>query len=159
MKFLILSKYALTTRMPLNKAFRWVQHIQNLTFPHKMSVKISYIFWCLIVGLILWDFGATWCQKARFWEPLGAQLGPKWRPKSPKWRQNGIIFIFTRSPFCRLASEIVFGALLGTISSDFWRILTPFSRNCSIFNQILGINLGHCFARRPELACSFITNI
>ena len=57
-------------------------------------------------------------NKTRFWEPLGAQLGPKWRPKSPKWRQNGIIFIFPRSPFCRLASDVTFGALLGIILVD-----------------------------------------
>ena len=28
-----------------------------------------------------------------------------------------------------------------------------------IFNQILGINLGHRFARRPKQACCFIAKI
>ena len=46
--------------------------------------------WVALFGasFFLWFFGATWCQKGGFWEPLGAQLGPKWRPKSPKWRQK-----------------------------------------------------------------------
>ena len=75
--------------MPSYIVFRWVEHIQNLKFSHQISIKISYNFWCLILGLIFWEFGATWCQKGRFWEPLGAQLVPKWRPKSLKWCQKG----------------------------------------------------------------------
>ena len=27
-------------------------------------------------------------QKHDFWTPLGIQLGPKWHPKSAKWRKN-----------------------------------------------------------------------
>ena len=34
-----------------------------------------------------------------FWYPLGAQLVPKRRPKSPKWRQNASQFSVPRWPF------------------------------------------------------------
>ena len=85
--------------MPLYKAFQWVQHIQNLMFSHQNSIKNSCFFWCIIQDLIFWDFNATWCQKAWFWEPLGPQLGTKWRLKSPKWRSNGTHFSKTVAPF------------------------------------------------------------
>ena len=142
--------------MLIYKAFGWVQPIQNLTFSDLNLIKNSYFFWCLILDLIFRHFGASSYQNGRFWDPLGAQLGTKWRPKSPKWCQNASQFCFPRSPFSWPTSKVLSGAVLGTISSDFWWILTPFSRIFLIFNQILGINLGHCFARRPELACWFI---
>ena len=37
-------------------------------------------------------------QNARFWNPAAAQLDPKWRPKSPKWRQKRTIFLVWLSP-------------------------------------------------------------
>ena len=126
--------------MPLYKAFRWVQHIQNLTLPHKISIKISYIFWCLILGLIFWDFGATWCQKARFWEPIGAQLGPKWRPKSPKWRQNGRLKTLPRRSWNRPASKTAFGTLLGTTLVDFGIDFLWFSMEFSVIFIQFSIN-------------------
>ena len=43
-KFLILSEYAPTTRMPLYIIVLWLEHIQNLHFFHQISIKFSYIF-------------------------------------------------------------------------------------------------------------------
>ena len=43
-------------------------------------------------------FLATWYQNARFWDPLGAQLGPEWPPKSPNWRPRAVVRAFTRPP-------------------------------------------------------------
>ena len=123
--------------MPSYKAFRWVQHIQNLTFSHKMSIKISYIFWCLILGLIFWDFGATWCQKARFWEPLGAQLGPKWRPKSPKWCQNAQKKYPGRSLFGRSGTNMLPGSLRSALDHHFGRFGMDVWWNLAKFSIIL----------------------
>ena len=40
--------------------------------------------------LIFSHFFRNFTGKVRFWTPLGAELGPKWRPKSPKWHQKCI---------------------------------------------------------------------
>ena len=37
-------------------------------------------------------------QSHDFGTPFGIQLGPKWRPKTARWRQEGSIFIFTVVP-------------------------------------------------------------
>jgi len=42
-------------------------------------------------------FFKTLCQKKEFWDPYGSQLGPKWHPKSAKWRQSGTLFSKVRS--------------------------------------------------------------
>ena len=141
--------------MLIYKAFRKVRHLQNLTFSDPNSIKI----WCLILDVIFPDFGAPWCQNCRFWDPLGVQLCTEWRSKSPKWHQKTAKKTYPGIQFCRLASKIVFGTLLGTISSDFLWILNPFSRIFSMFNQICGINLGHRLARHPELACCLIIKL
>ena len=119
--------------MPSYKAFRWVEHIQNLTFSYQISNKISLIFLCLILGLIFWEFGATWCQKARFWEPLGAQLGskwrpksPKWRPKSPKWRQKSQKKHPMRSLFVVLENDLLPRSLSERSWAPFLRIFDGF---------------------------------
>ena len=75
--------------MLLYKAFRWVQPLQELTSSEHFWIKSWCFFWCLILDVISRDFSAAWCQNYRFWEPLGAQLAPKWHTKSPKWCQIG----------------------------------------------------------------------
>ena len=99
-----------------------------------MSVKISYIFWCLILGLIFWVFGATWYQKARFLEPLGAQLGPKWRPKSPKWRKNCIHFSNPWPLFWKPGTDLLPRSLSECSLAPFWSILDWF---CMAFDGLL----------------------
>ena len=109
--------------MLIYKAFGRVQHLQNLTFSDQNSINNSYVFWCLILDVIFWDFGASWCQNSRFWDPLGAQLGTKWRPTSPKWHQKGSKNLLGGNTWNRLALEVVFGMPLGTILVDlgwFW---------------------------------------
>ena len=93
---------------------------------------------------------------------FGIPLAPSWAPNDAQNRPSApksLKKIVHGANFCWLASKIAFGTLLGTISSDFWWILIPFSMIFWIFNQILGSNLGLCFARRPERACWFITKI
>ena len=94
--------------MPLYIVVLWLEHIQNLHFFYQISIKFSYSFWCLILGFSFWDFGATWRPNGGFWEPLGGQLGPKWRPKSAKgcpkllkWR-HAHFFSKMGCPFRRL---------------------------------------------------------
>ena len=111
--------------MLIYKAFGRVQPLQNLIFSDKNSIENSYFFWCLILDVIFCHFGVSWCQKARFWDPLGAQLDTKWRPKSPKWRQNASQFLVRRLPFSWLISKVTFGALLGTILVDFGTPMAP----------------------------------
>ena len=59
--------------MRIYKALRWVQHIQKFTFSEQNSIQFSNFFWCLILDVMFWDFGASWCQNFWFWEPLGGQ--------------------------------------------------------------------------------------
>ena len=125
MKFSILSQSAKTTEMLIYKAFERAQHLQNLIFSDKNSIENSYFLWCLILDVIFCHFGVSWCQKARFWDPLGAQLATKWPPKSPKWRQNASQFLVPGWPFSWLISKVTFGALLGTILVDFGTPVTP----------------------------------
>ena len=109
----------------------WLEHIQNLHFFHQASINFSYIFWCLILGFIFWVFGATWCQKDRFWEPLGAQLGPKWRPKSTK--------MVTRSaPKSKCESRSGKRRPVFEKRGAFWHHLDDFGRPLADFGRHLG---------------------
>ena len=63
--------------MPLYKAFRWVQPLQEPFFRTIFNQNFCF-FWCLILDVIFRDFSATWCQNWRFCEPL-----------APSWPQNG----------------------------------------------------------------------
>ena len=87
--------------MLIYKAFRWVQHLQNLTFSDLNPIK-NPCFLCLILDRIFRHFGASRCPNARFWDPLGAQLGPKWHPKSRHWRPKCIKNIVLASHFFKL---------------------------------------------------------
>ena len=142
--------------MLIYKAFRWVPHIQHITFSNKKSIEKSCFFWDLILVEIVWGFGTPWCQKAWFCEPLGAQRGPKWRPESPKWHQHMSKTVVWQSLVWRLGSNVAFGTLVGTILVDLGSPLAPKSL---IFTWFIDPFLGHRFARRPELTRCFIAKI
>ena len=89
-------------------------------------------------NLFFSPFGRPWAPKSRrieffglFLAPLGFWGVPKIgqnRPSSAKkLNKSGVGTPRDRS-WKRPASKIAFGTLLGTISSDFWWILIPFSR-------------------------------
>ena len=52
------------------------------------SASFLYNFLDAFLDLLFFDFEASWCQNDGFWEPLGAQLGPKCDPKSANCRQK-----------------------------------------------------------------------
>ena len=120
----------------LYKAFGRVQTLQNLIFDDKNSIKNSYFFWCLILDVIFCHFGVSWCQKARFWDPLGAQLGTKWRPKSPKSRQKAQKKHPGRSLFVALENDLLPISLLERSWAPFWSILGPLGSKIMDFRII-----------------------
>lgn len=134
--------------MLIYKAFGWVYHIHNLTFSDQISIK-NHTFSDALFWASFFNFLARLDAKnARFRETLSAQVNPKWHPKPPKWRQKGTSFSRTVPFFCRLASMIAFGPLLGTSLVDFGRIVDGFwSFVCIICcrGQLFGI----CFKRAP----------
>ena len=97
-----------------------------------------------MLGLIFRYFDASSYQNARFWLPLGAPLGSKCDPKSPKWRQKAAIFIFMVTPFSGFISEIAFGELLGTVFIDFGWIWDEFSLSFDEFGMIYHEIRYHC---------------
>ena len=103
--------------MPLYKAFRWVQHIQILTFSHKCSIKNWYFFWCLILGLIFRYFDASSYQNARFWLPLA----PRWAPNGTPNRPSGA----KRPPFSSLWWRLFQDSFPRSLSESSW---APFSK-------------------------------
>ena len=80
--------------------------------------------------LLFSHFFRNFTGKVRFWTPLAAQLGSKWRPKSPKWHQKciqktpgGIRMALLRPTG---APEAARGAQ-GIIFRDFAQISAPFA--------------------------------
>ena len=59
-----------------------VQHPQNHIFPIEDFIRISTFFQHPSLDLHFSIFWTSWIQKARFWEPLGAQLGDKMAPQN-----------------------------------------------------------------------------
>ena len=111
--------------MHLYEAFRWVQHIQHLTFPDSNSMNKSYFFWTLILDVIFCDFGKTWCQRMDLGTPPAAQLNPKMAAKVAHFSKMVAFFSKMWPTFRRLACEVAFGALLGTILVDLGIHLAP----------------------------------
>ena len=71
-------------------------------------------------------FWRTWCQKCDFWLPFGAQLGPKWHPKSPKWRQNGTLKITMLLPNATSETDLVRRGSLGDLLVTVWLVWLHF---------------------------------
>ena len=150
--------------MLIYKAFGRVQHLQNLTFSDKNAIKISYLFWYLILDVIFWDFGASWCQNSRFWDPLGAQLGTKWRPKSSKWRQKGCAAHPALALFRDPRTDLLQRSFLERSWVPFWWIWDGFCSNLDgilyhfqCISEVLAIRFVDCQRRltRSELTATF----
>ena len=90
------------------------------------------------------------------WRPAGPKMAPKIAQVAPKVCKKVSGWKTFWGSSNQFAPKVAFGAFLGTISSDFWWILTSVSRIFQNFNQILRINLGHRFTRRPKQASCFI---
>ena len=87
------------------------------------------------LDLIFLHFMLIFCEKVRFLDPLGIRWDPKWRPKSPKWRQKCSRNLVRGIPSETNAPNILFGTPLVTILVDFgcifdgfWWILASFLR-------------------------------
>ena len=114
--------------MLIYKPFRWVQHIQKLTFSEQISMEITNCSWCLILDIMFWDFGASWRQNTWFWDPLapsGTQNGAQDRPygtqkRVPRtWRWH---FLGVPEPTC---FQDRFRSSPGHPFGWFWYPLTP----------------------------------
>ena len=79
-------------------------------------IEISMLFQDPLLYTIFLGFMTTWCQNVRFWEPLGAQLGPKWQPNHPSGAK--------RTPFSQRRARRFADLLPGSFSKRSWQ---PFS--------------------------------
>ena len=136
-----------------------VHHLQNLIFSVNNSIENSYFFWCLILDVIFWDFGASWYQNCRFWDPP-VQNGSQNRLSGAR----NLKFMKSRSAFFgKLEPTCSQGRFLSAPGHHFFGCLMNFWPFClkiwSIVYPILGTNFGYCFARRLELACWLIPKL
>ena len=106
--------------MLIYKAFRWVQHLQNLTSSDLNSVKNSYFFWCLIMALIFRHFGTSWCQNARFWDPLWRPAGHQMAPKIGQVAPKCSPFLKDGAPFSRPTFTLISWSAHGHHFDRFW---------------------------------------
>ena len=88
--------------------------IQSKNQPFSETPSWTFDFWCDVVPNCS-ILGPPWCQ-----------LGLKWRPKSPKWRQKPEIYEKCLVHWNQLAPKVFFGALLGITLIDFGWILNEF---------------------------------
>ena len=119
--------------MLIYKAFRWVQHIQNLTFSDEDSIDKSCFFCYLILAIFFCDFGTTWCQKTWFWEPLGAQLGPKMASKIAQVDSESIQKVSAKLNLGPTCFQGCFGSAPGHHFGRFWE---PLGTNSMDFSMI-----------------------
>ena len=107
------------------KHLRGLSAFKNLTFSVKDPIKKSCFSGTLSGTLFCWLFEASWCQNARFWDPLalsGAQNCGQNHPSGAKGLQKStrteVLAGTGGHSFDGLASKIDFGAFLGTILID-----------------------------------------
>lgn len=95
------------------------------------------LFLAPLAGCIFSSFHTSWSQDDGFWEPLGAQLAPKWQPKSSKWLPRAgstrLCTLFPRGPrihlFLRSFLERpwqYFGWIVHAFQPYFWYISDAF---------------------------------
>ena len=109
--------------MPLFKAFQWVQHIKNLMF---FSSKFNQKRMLFLMPHSGRNFLRLWCDlmpKCSIWgprwRPAGRKMAAKIAQVSPKGSKKASGALTFYDPGKRLASNITFGAFLGTILVDF----------------------------------------
>ena len=131
LKVIFDQSFKIVQKMPKARFYWKTTKINNfappkLTFSNQNSVRFSSFFQHLFPDLIFPTFEAHWCQNARFWHPLGTRRYPKWRPKSPKWRQK----LLPKTPWgiitCGIALKVAFGSVLATNVIGFGWILHGF---------------------------------
>ena len=120
-----------------------------------MFFRDPHFYWFLI------DFGRPGASKNGALAPMARFQKKKMHKKRVSMAPRGPPGWGKNSGRCsKIASlelfyfNVDFPSVPGHHFGRFWMDL---AWNVKIFNQILGINLGHRFARRPELACCFIT--
>ena len=86
------------------------------------------------LDLIFLHFMLIFARKWDFWTPFEIRWGPKWRPKSPKWRQNVVISRKPRRPLCGPEADVLPGPLSECSWPPFWSIWDGF---CMDFSFIL----------------------
>ena len=84
---------------------------------------------------------AKYIEKHRADWPFEIQRGPKWRPKSAKWRQKASMFIFTVVPLCASVTDL----FPESIPIDFWWICGRFV-----------IDLGSIFRNLDRIVNGFV---
>ena len=110
-----------------------------IEFRLKFDIFFDASFWALFFN-ILGRLGAKKLDFGSPFAPSWAQNGAQNRPSGAKWHpllKPAAAFLETWN---RFAAKVAFGAFLGTISSDFWQMLIPFSKICSIVRSAPGHN-------------------
>ena len=149
-------KSAKTTEILIYIAFRWVQHIQKLTFSEQISIEITNCFWCVILDIMFWDFGASWCQNSRFWEPLGGQRCPKWRPRWPKWYPKACAAYLALTLFGGPRTDLLPRSLSKRSLAPFELNLPPLAPKSWIFARVFDACWwGFKYKFRPSLCISW----
>ena len=96
--------------------------------PHIFRPKFNQKFILFLMPHSGPHFSTFWrvlMPNCGFWDPPGAQLGTKWRPKSPKWRQKGPNRVGWAAHIGAQLPGSFSGALLGTLLVDFGSRLAP----------------------------------
>ena len=95
--------------------------IQASYFGIKNQPKF-HVFSGIVFGIPFSHFFKISCQKKWFWNPVGIQLGPKWRPKSAKRCQNNTLFSKMVLPLCAPGTDWLPRSFSERSWAPFWSI-------------------------------------